>query len=68
MENAKNNLVGSTFWLHSGIFWSIAHILPYNPMHLCQLKVGMEKKHNTKQFILKYYIKIQKNTNNYLHT
>ena len=26
------------------------------------------KKHNTKQFILKCYMKIWKNTNNYLHT
>ena len=43
MKRGQNNLVVSTFWWHSGLFWSIAHIQPCNPIHLCQIKVGMER-------------------------
>ena len=64
----KNSLVDLLFWLHSGYFGNLHYFQLCNLIHLCQLKLGMENKQNPKQFILKFYIKIWKNTNNYLHT
>ena len=63
----KNSLI-SFYFGSTQVYFGKLHTFNYAIQFICvNLKLGMKKKHNTKQFILKFYIKIWKNTNNYLH-